>query len=105
MMIIDKRNNLKTLFNLGTSIQQIKKIFILQGFLLTLVGMAIGLTIGIALVLIQQRFSLFMITHSIPYPVEFHWSNLAIVICTISLLGFIAANIASSRISEKFILK
>ncbi len=105
MMIIDKRNNLKTLFNLGTSIGDIKKIFVLQGFLLTLVGMSVGLLIGIVLVLIQQRFGLFMITQSLPYPVEFKWVNLLIVILTISVLGYIAAKIASSRISKDFIEK
>ncbi|TYQ00105.1 lipoprotein-releasing system permease protein [Tenacibaculum adriaticum] len=105
MMIIDKRKNLKTLFNLGTSVQNIKKIFVLQGFLLTLVGMAIGLTIGILLVLVQQRFGLFMITQNIPYPVEFRWANLLVVIGTISVLGFLAAQIASSRISESFVEK
>lgn len=105
MMIIDKRNNLKTLFNLGTSIADIKRIFVLQGFLLTLVGMSVGLLIGIILVLIQQRFGLFMITQNLPYPVEFKWINLLIVTLTISVLGYIAAKIASSRISKDFIEK
>ena len=105
MMIIDKRNNLKTLFNLGTSLQQIKNIFVLQGFLLSLVGMAIGLTVGIILVTVQQKFNLIMITQNIPYPIEFRWSNLFMVICTITILGFVAAKIASSRITQAFIEK
>lgn len=105
MMIIDKKQNLKTLFNLGASIQNIKKIFVLQGFLLTLVGMAIGLFVGVILVLIQQKFGLFMITQNIPYPVEFRWMNLLVVIFTISILGYIASKIASSRINQNFIEK
>lgn len=105
MMIIDKKNNLKTLFNLGTSIKKIKQIFIFQGFLLTLVGMGIGVSIGIILVLIQQKFGLFMITQNIPYPVEFRWINLLVVILTITILGYIASKIASSRISKSFIEK
>jgi len=105
MMIIDKQSNLKTLFNMGASLKQIKTTFVLQGSLLTLVGMVIGLTIGIPLVLIQQKFELIMIAYNIPYPIEFQLKNLIIVIFTIALLGFIAAKIASSRISEKFILK
>lgn len=105
MMIIDKKHNLKTLFNLGTSVKEIKQIFVLQGFLLTFFGMLIGLTIGILLVLIQDNFGLFMITESLPYPVEFRFTNLCIVILTITTLGFIAAKIASSRISKEFIEK
>ncbi|WP_299001542.1 ABC transporter permease [uncultured Tenacibaculum sp.] len=105
MMIIDKRQNLKTLFNLGCSIDEIKKIFIYQGFLLTLVGMGIGLVLGMLLVLIQQRFELLMITESLAYPVEFRLINLLVVLVTISALGYLAAKIASSRISVNFIEK
>ncbi|MDG1397717.1 MAG: ABC transporter permease [Polaribacter sp.] len=103
MMIIDKKNNLKTLFNLGVSLKEIKQIFVFQGFLLTLFGMFLGLIIGIILVFLQKQFSLFMITESLAYPVEFKLSNLLIVIGTITALGFIAAKIASSRISKEFI--
>ncbi len=103
MMIIDKKDNLKTLFSLGATVKEIKKIFELQGFLLTLLGMLIGLTIGVVLVFLQNKFELFMITENLAYPVEFRFSNLIIVILTITILGFIAAKIASSRISNKFI--
>ncbi len=103
MMIIDKRKNLKTLYNLGASIEEIKKIFVLQGFLLTLVGMFIGLILGVLLVIIQQRYELFMITQNLAYPVEFRWTNLLVVMFTISILGYISAKIASSRISKAFI--
>ena len=105
MMIIDKKENLKTLFSLGTTVKGIKKIFVLQGFLLTLFGMIIGLIIGVVLVFLQNKFGLFMITETLPYPVEFKLSNLCIVILTITTLGFIAAKIASSRISKDFIEK
>ena len=103
MMIIDKKSNLKTLFSLGTSVREIKRIFELQGFLLTFLGMLIGLVLAIILVILQQQFGLFMITQNLPYPVEFRLSNLLIVILTITILGYIASKIASSRISKEFI--
>ncbi|MCG8733930.1 ABC transporter permease [Tenacibaculum finnmarkense] len=105
MMIIDKRQNLKTLYNLGASIDEIKKIFVLQGFLLTFVGMFVGLFLGVLLVIIQQRYELFMITQNLAYPVEFRWFNLLVVMLTILILGYISAKIASSRISKAFIEK
>tara|TARA_B100000795_G_C22778530_1_gene431162 strand:- start:397 stop:1599 length:1203 start_codon:yes stop_codon:yes gene_type:complete len=105
MMIIDKKKNLKTLLNLGATMPEIKNIFVLQGFLLTAVSMAIGLLISTGIVAIQQEFKLFMITSSIPYPVELRLSNLVIVITTITVLGFLAAKVASSRISNNFIKK
>ncbi|NVK52243.1 MAG: ABC transporter permease [Flavobacteriaceae bacterium] len=105
MMIIDKKQNLRTLFNLGVTIKEIKKIFVLQGFLLTLCGLAIGLIIGVVLVFLQKQFAFFMITQTIPYPVEFRILNVLSVVLTISILGFLAAKIASSRISVTFIEK
>ena len=103
MMIIDKKTNLKTLLNLGATIKEIKRIFIIQGFLLTFLGMCIGLFLGVAIVFLQKKFEIFMIVPNIAYPVEFRISNLLIVFFTITTLGFIAAKIASSRISEEFI--
>ncbi len=103
MMILDKRDNLKTLYNLGATIKEIKRVFILQGFLLSVIGLFIGLTIGILLVLIQKEYHLFMITPSLAYPVEFNYSNVFTVMVTILVLGFIASKIASSRISKKLV--
>ena len=105
MMIIDKKSNLKTLFSLGATIDEIKRIFVYQGFLLTFSGMILGLSIGILIVIIQKQFGLFMITQNLPYPVEFRFSNLFIVIITITVLGFIASKIASSKITKAFIEK
>lgn len=105
MMIIDKKSNLKTLFSLGATIEEIKGIFVYQGFLLTFLGMIIGLSLGILLVFLQKQFGLFMITQNLPYPVEFRFSNLFIVLVTITVLGYIASKIASSRINKGFIEK
>ena len=105
MMIIDKKDNLKTLFSLGTTVKEIKRIFVFQGFLLTFFGMLVGLVLGVILVFLQDAFGLFMITESLAYPVEFQFYNLIIVIFTITVLGFVAAKIASSRINQKFIEK
>jgi lipoprotein-releasing system permease protein len=103
MMIIDKKENLKTLFSLGATVKEIKKVFILQGFLLTFSGMLVGLLLGIILVFLQNKFGLLMIVEDLPYPVEFRFMNLFIVFSTITILGFMAAKIASSRISKEFI--
>lgn len=103
MMIIDKKENLKTLFNIGAPLRNIKKIFVLQGFLLTSIGTFIGLSLGVLLVFMQQKYELFMITQNIAYPVEFRLENFVIVALTIIILGYLAAKIASSRISKTFI--
>jgi lipoprotein-releasing system permease protein len=103
MMILDKRKNLKTLFNMGATIREIKQVFVLQGFLLTAFGLVVGLGLGVLLVFAQQKYSLFMITQHLPYPVAFTFMNLFTVIFTILILGFFASLIASSRITKNLI--
>lgn len=103
MMILDKRDNLKTLYSLGATIKEIKMVFILQGFLLTAFGLFIGLFAGIILVLLQKKYHLFMITQSLAYPVEFTFLNVFTVVITILILGFLASKIASGRISKKLV--
>ena len=103
MMILDKKHNLKTLFNLGVEVKNIRKIFLLQGALLTVFGGLIGIAIGVIIVEIQQQFQLIMITPTLAYPVQFNFSNVIIVFFTIVILGFLASLIASSRVSKRLI--
>lgn len=103
MMIIDKRDNLKTLYHLGADIKEIRKVFVLQGFLLTVFGLIIGLAIAIPFVLLQKKYGFVMITQNLAYPVEFHLINVLLVVMTIVVLGFIAAKIASGRINNRLV--
>ncbi|MEO7977622.1 FtsX-like permease family protein [Flavobacterium sp.] len=103
MMILDKKGNLKTLFNLGTPIHHLRKIFLLQGTLLSVFGGIIGLILGIVLVVLQQQYELIMITPTLAYPVVFTLENVLIVMGTIISLGFVASLIASSRVSKKLL--
>ena len=103
MMIIDKKANLKTLFNLGVEINQLRKIFLFQGSLLTFFGGIVGLLLGIIIVIIQQQFELVMVNESLPYPIVFEVKNILIVIATIYILGIIASWIASNTVSKKLV--
>ena len=103
MMVLDKRANLKTLFNLGTEIKDLRKIFLLQGTLMSAFGGIIGIVLGSVIVIIQQQFQFIMITESLAYPVVFSIQNILIVFVTIFTLGFVASLIASSRVTKKLI--
>jgi len=103
MMILDKKGNLKTLFNLGTNIKDLRKIFLVQGTLLSVFGGIIGLLLGVVFVVLQQQYQLIMITPTLAYPVVFTLENVLIVMATIVTLGFIASLIASSRVSKKLL--
>lgn len=103
MMIIEKKTNLKTLYNLGTEIKYLKNIFLFQGNIISIFGGILGLILGIIVVLIQQQFKLVMITPSLAYPVVFEIENILIVLLTIIILGFIASKIASSTVTKKLL--
>lgn len=103
MMILDKKESLNTLFNLGTTTQQIRKIFFLQGSLMTVLGGIIGTFLGLLLVFLQQQFAMVMITPSLPYPVTITLFNLIIVLVTIFVLGILASKVASARITKNLV--
>ena len=102
MLILEKKNNLKTLNHIGLPMQKIRNIFLLQGVLLTIFGGLFGILLGIITVFLQKKYSLVMITSYLPYPVEFHIKNVVIVFFTLAILGFIASKIASSILNEKY---
>jgi len=100
MAILDKRENIKTLFNLGAETKNIKQIFLFQGVLLTFIGGILGLIIGVIVVLLQQKYGLVMITYDLPYPILLEFKNLIIVFITIMVLGTFASLIGATRVSK-----
>lgn len=103
MFILDKRENLKTLYSMGTEIQKIRNIFFYQGLFITALGAFFGVLLGSGFVLAQKYFSPVMITQTMPYPVSYSFMNILIVLLTIFILGIAASRIASSRVSKKLI--
>ena len=103
MMILDKQQNSKTLYNLGTTIKALRKIYFVQGLLVTGLGGLIGVFLGSVLIWSQLAFGWLRITPSLSYPVEYNLVNVFIVLATIMVLGIIASLIASGRINKKLI--
>jgi len=97
MVILDKKENIKTLQSLGASPKQIKNIFFTQGMLMCSIGGGIGLLCGIILIYLQMQFDLVMITPSLPYPVTIEIGNILTVILTIGILGLFASFLAAGR--------
>jgi len=103
MMILDKQQNSKTLYSLGTTIKELRRIYFVQGILVTGFGGLIGVLLGVLIVWSQIAFSWLKITPSLAYPVKFEFINIVIVLATILVLGVIASKIASSRINKKLV--
>ncbi|GAA3642483.1 ABC transporter permease [Flavivirga jejuensis] len=103
MMMLDKKRSLSTLFNMGATIKDIRKIFFFQGSLMSIIGGFIGLGAALIIAVLQKTFDLVMITASLAYPVAIKVENFFIVFITISVLGIIASKIASVRISKSLV--
>ncbi len=103
MMILDKKESINTLFNLGTTTEDIRRVFFLQGSLMTIIAGTIGLILGFVIVFLQKQFALIMLTSSLPYPVELKVINFFIVIATIVILGILASKLASQRITKSLV--
>ena len=103
MVILEKRSNIRTLYFMGLTIKEIRKIFFYNGMLMTLIGVIIGLLLGSIIVLLQMKFGFVPITPSLPYPVKFQLINLLIVFFTICGLGWIASKMASLRVTERLL--
>lgn len=103
MIILDKRGNIKTLYFLGLTVKEIRRIFFFNGFLMTSIGLIIGLLLGSLIVGLQIQFGWVPITPTLPYPVKFKIINLVIVFVTILFLGGMASKIASMRVTDRMI--
>ena len=103
MMILDKQQNSKTLYSLGTTLREIRRIYFVQGVIVTSAGGVIGIIIGSLLIGSQLAFGWLKITPSLAYPVEYQFTNVLIVLATIVILGLIASKIASRRVTKKLL--
>ena len=89
----------------GATHGEIKKIFYYQGLIITFLGGGIGLFVGVLLMLLQQNFSVFMITPSLAYPVSIDFNTFLIVSVTILVLGGVASKISSSVVTKELVGK
>ncbi|HEA30440.1 MAG TPA: ABC transporter permease [Leeuwenhoekiella sp.] len=101
MIVLDKRENIKTLHSLGANYKEIRQVFFLQGAMMTFFGGLLGLLIGLIIVAGQLQFDLVMITPELPYPMQLTFVNCIVVLLTISVLGILASKAAASRVSPK----
>ncbi|WP_314238890.1 ABC transporter permease [Capnocytophaga leadbetteri] len=101
MMILDKKDDLQTLYALGMNQRQMRQIFFWQGTMASVVGATIGIALGAIIVWLQQQFSLVMISPTLAYPVAITPMNTLIVFATIVVLGLLASLVASSRVKNR----
>ena len=95
MLIIDKKNDVQTLRNLGASDNQIVRIFLFEGRMISFIGAVSGVLIGLILCLIQQEYGIISLGNAgsfivDAYPVSVHTWDVVLVFVTVLIVGFIS---------------
>jgi len=103
MNILDKKKNIKTLSDIGATIQEIRLTFFLQGALIILVGGIVGILLGLLVSWLQEQFQMVMITPTLSWPMRVDIWNVLLIFVLILGLGFTAARLAASKITHKLI--
>lgn len=94
MLIIEKEGDIATLRSLGADAPLIRRIFVLEGWMISLLGLAIGLVLGIGFVILQQQTGMirmpgnYIIT---AYPVILKAKDIIATVAGVAVIGYIIA--------------
>ncbi|MBQ4587962.1 MAG: FtsX-like permease family protein [Bacteroidaceae bacterium] len=113
MLIIDKRADVVTLRNLGANDETIKRIFLLEGCLISFLGALIGVVLGVALCLVQQEFGLISLGSGDSagafvvdaYPVNVQLTDVLLVLLTVLVISFFSVQYPVRYLSRRLLGK
>lgn len=94
MLMIEKKDDIQTLRSLGAPDKTIRKIFILEGWMISLLGLFAGLVIGLALVILQQQTGIVGMPGAFAvnaYPVILNVDDIAVIAASVAAIGYIIA--------------
>jgi len=94
MLIIEKQDDIRTLESLGAPSRLIRRIFVLEGWLISLLGLAVGLVVGLGLCYAQQRFGLVKMPGDFAisaYPVIVQPLDICLTVAGVAVIGYLIA--------------
>lgn len=109
MLIIDKKQDVNTLRNLGASDHLIIRIFLFEGRMISLAGAVIGIISGLILCYIQQEFGILTLGSNSgsfivnAYPVDVHFTDVLLIFITVIVVGFISVWYPVRYLSKKLL--
>ncbi len=93
MLILEKKGDIFILKSMGTSLAGIRRIFLYEGLMITLIGAASGIVTGLLLCWAQNTFGLLRMANTTIvnyYPVEVHGGDMAAILGIVLLTGFVS---------------
>ena len=97
MLMIEKKEDVRTLRNMGADDRLIRRIFLFEGWMISGLGALIGIVIGLVLCLLQQELGIIKLGQAAgsfiidAYPVRVEAGDILIVFITVLTIGFLAA--------------
>jgi ABC-type lipoprotein release transport system permease subunit len=104
ILIIDKKGDIETLRSLGAEDKLIRNIFILEGWMISLAGLAGGLVAGIGFALAQQKFGFIKMPGQFlvqAYPVILSWSDVLLTAAGVAVIGYLIALLPVAAMKRK----
>ena len=108
MLIIEKRENMKTLRSLGAENRTIANIFVFEGAIISTLGAVIGIMTGVALSLLQQQLGLISMGTSgdfvvESYPVEIVTGDVIMTFVTVLVVGFLTVWLPVKALTRRYL--
>lgn len=104
MLIIDKKEDIVTLRNLGAREKLIRQIFVFEGWMISVLGALSGVVVGTLLCLVQEKYGIIKLGTGYivdAYPVATDGWDILLVFATVLLMGFLAALYPAKYIATK----
>jgi len=108
MLILDKKQDIATLRSMGADQKTIQKVFLIEGWLISVSGAAIGVLLGVVICFLQIKFGFItlpgggeFIVNS--YPVDVHFTDIFIIFTTVVLIGYVASRFPVRYITKHFL--
>ena len=107
MLMLNKKRDIATLFSMGATKQMVRKIFLFEGWMISLIGTIAGLLLGFILCWLQETFGLIQIPLSETtkfkiYPVDMLFYDFITVMVIVALVGFFATWLPVRLITHRY---
>lgn len=94
MLIIEKQDDIGTFRSMGATDSLVRKFFVLEGWLISMLGLVIGLVLGVLIALAQQKLGIIKLPGNYlvsAYPVVLQWTDVLLTFVSVSVIGYLIA--------------
>ncbi|TWP24015.1 ABC transporter permease [Apibacter muscae] len=99
IIILDKKNQSRSLISMGYTIQKLKNMFFVTGLIIAVFGVLIGIILGTLLTWVQSHFHLVMANAYMPFPIHFEFYNYVVVLGTTIVISTLVSYLSSRRLN------